>query len=41
MHKLINDFEFGIFIWQILIIAFVVFLFYMLYLLFKFLRKNV
>lgn len=41
MENLINDFEFGLFIWQIVILGFGLFLLYLLYLLVKFLRKNV
>jgi len=41
MEKLINDFQIGLFIWQIAILGFGFFLLYLLYLLFKFLRKNV
>lgn len=40
MENLINDFELGLFIWQIVILGFGLFLLYLLYLLVKFLRKN-
>jgi hypothetical protein len=36
----IDQFEWALFFWQLIILAFYVFLGYLLYLLFKFLKKN-
>ena len=40
MEKIIEDFNGGLLVWQIIILAGWLFVFYLVYLLYKFLRKN-
>jgi accessory gene regulator protein AgrB len=40
MKKIISEFEPLLFIWQIIILAGLLFIFYLVYLFYKFLRKN-
>lgn len=40
MDKVISDFQPLLFIWQIIILVGLLFVFYLVYLLYKFLRKN-
>ena len=41
MDKVISDFEPLLFIWQIIILVGLLFVFYLVYLLYKFLKKNI
>ena len=40
MEKIIEDFNGGLLVWQIIILVGLLFVFYLVYLLYKFLRKN-